>query len=37
MQANYDLLNVVMVNLGSEDQQAAGSLLKILTVLFASP
>ena len=37
VQANYDLLNVVMVNLGSEAQQAAGSLLKLLTVLFASP
>ena len=36
VQANYDLLNVVMVNLGSEAQQAAGSLLKLLTVLFAS-
>ena len=36
-EANYDLLNVVMVNLGSEAQQAAGSLLKLLTVLFASP
>ena len=36
VQSNYDLLNVVMVNLGSEDQQAAGSLLKLLTVLFAS-
>ena len=35
-QVNYDLLNVVMVNLGSEAQQAAGSLLKLLTVLFAS-
>ena len=35
-QANYDLLNVVMVNLGSEAQQATGSLLKLLTVLFAS-
>ena len=36
VQSNYDLLNVVMVNLGPEDQQAAGSLLKLLTVLFAS-
>ena len=36
-QVNYDLLNVVMVNLGSEAQQAAGSLLTLLTVLFASP
>ena len=36
VQANYDLLNVVMVNLGPETEQGERSLLKLLTVLFAS-
>lgn len=36
VQANYDLLSVVMVNLGPESKQVDRSLLKLLTVLFAS-
>ena len=34
--ANYDLLTAIMVNLGAEANQAAKSLLKLLTLLLRS-
>ncbi|MDY4920126.1 MAG: hypothetical protein SO119_03520 [Phascolarctobacterium sp.] len=34
--ANYDLLTAIMVNLGAEANQAAKSLLKLLTLLLKS-